>query len=63
MVEFAEPGVWRFDSVLTAIVLIRVVEVNPIVVWCVFIATIITLSFAMVLRFRTGKWRNIKLID
>jgi len=48
---------------LVSIILVRVVSANPILVWCVFIGMIITLGVAMYLRFRSGAWRKIKLIE
>jgi MATE family multidrug resistance protein len=50
-----------FFSIIT-VILIRVVKADPVTVWICFIAFIIALGIAMFLRFRGGKWRNIRLI-
>ncbi|TVQ24395.1 MAG: MATE family efflux transporter [Spirochaetaceae bacterium] len=51
---------WVFAAIV--IVLIRVVVASPIVVWVVFIVFVITLGAAMVLRFRTGAWQQMRVI-
>jgi multidrug resistance protein, MATE family len=63
--------VWimRFSVILhwllavIAFVLVRVVGASPVLVWCTFIVMIIIMGAAMLLRFRTGKWRAIEMIE
>lgn len=52
---------WVFAVVV--ITLIRVVVAPPVVVWLFFIAFVISLGVTMILRFRAGKWREMKVID
>jgi MATE family multidrug resistance protein len=52
---------WVFAGV--AIVLIAVIKVSPVVAWIAFIGFIVIFSIVMFVRFRAGKWENIKLID
>ena len=51
---------WIFASLV--IVLIRVVGVEPLVVWAVFIGFVLSLSVTMFLRFRSGKWQAYRVI-
>ena len=46
-----------------AIILVKVVHAGPMVLWSIIIATVIFLGALMLFRFRSGKWREIKLID
>lgn len=46
-----------------AIVLIRVLALDPIIVWICFIAFVLLIGLAMVLRYRSGKWQEIEVID
>ncbi len=52
---------WIFAAVV--VVLIGVVGAPPLVVWGFFIAFVLTLSLAMFLRFRSGKWTKFRIID
>jgi MATE family multidrug resistance protein len=52
---------WVFSII--AIVLIRVVQVPPVAAWVSFIVFVILLGVAMFLRFRTGRWQEIRMID
>lgn len=45
-----------------AILLIRVVQVSPLIVWAFFIGFVITLGITMFLRFRAGKWMAMRVI-
>jgi len=45
-----------------AVVLIRVVRASPVVVWVFFIGFVISLGLTMYLRFRTGKWKEFRLV-
>jgi MATE family multidrug resistance protein len=47
----------------TAIFLIRFVKVDPVYAWCSFIGFVILMGITMFLRFRGGKWKEIKLIE
>ncbi|MFP4376837.1 MAG: MATE family efflux transporter [Spirochaetales bacterium] len=60
-VMWASAGLhWIFAIV--AIILIRVVEASPIVVWIAFIAFVVSIGATMYLRFRAGKWRDMRVI-
>jgi MATE family multidrug resistance protein len=52
---------WVF-SVL-AIVLIRVLQVSPVASWISFIIFVVLLGLAMFLRFRSGRWQEIRMIE
>ncbi|MCF7949979.1 MAG: hypothetical protein K9M94_15430, partial [Spirochaetia bacterium] len=52
---------WAFAGV--ALVLIKVLEVDPVIAWLAFIGFIIVMGTSMFLRFRGGKWKDIKMID
>jgi MATE family, multidrug efflux pump len=52
---------WIFA--LVAILLIKVGRVNPVLVWICFIVFLITLGFTTFFRFRSGKWREISVIN
>ena len=47
---------------LTALLFVRVAHIQPIAVWSLFIGMILILGFSMLFRFRSGKWKSIKLI-
>ena len=51
---------WVFAGI--AIVMIRIVQVPPIIGWLLLIAFVIALGIVMFFRFRSGKWKNIELI-
>jgi len=48
---------------ISAIVLIRIIVVPPVVVWLVFILLIICMGVGMILRFRGGKWTQLSLVE
>jgi MATE family multidrug resistance protein len=52
---------WAF-SVL-AVVMIKVLRADPVLVWISFILFIISLGLTMFFRFRGGKWQNIEIIE
>jgi len=52
---------WVFT--VLAIVLIRVVHVNPIVAWISFIVFIVFMGVAMFFRFRGNRWQEIRMIE
>jgi len=52
---------WVFAAV--AVTLIRVLRIPPVLAWVGFIVFIVLLGAAMYLRFRGGRWRQIRLID
>jgi MATE family multidrug resistance protein len=52
---------WGFS--IAAILLIRVVQVAPLGAWVAFIVFVILLGVAMFLRFRTGRWEQIRMIE
>ena len=52
---------WLFA--VLAVVLIRVLRVDPVVSWIAFIGFIIVMGISMFLRFRGGKWESIRMID
>ena len=52
---------WMFAVI--AIILITVVKVDPVIAWVSFIAFIMIFGVVMFIRFRNGKWKNIRLID
>ena len=51
---------WLFGAV--ALVMIRVVQASPVVVWLFFIGFVFSLGVTMFLRFRGGKWQNMSVI-
>jgi MATE family multidrug resistance protein len=48
---------------LCMIVLIRVVNADPIIVWVAFICFVMILGISIYTRFASGAWKNIKVID
>lgn len=52
---------WVFAAI--AVALIRVLKVDPIIAWLGFIGFVISLGLTMFLRFRSGKWAQIRMID
>lgn len=48
---------------VASIVLNRVLRLDPLVVWVFFIGFVLTLGIAMVIRFRSGRWREFSVID
>lgn len=61
IMRFSVIAHWILAAV--AFVLVRFAKVSPVFVWCVFILMVIVLGVSYFLRFRGGKWRNIRLID
>jgi MATE family multidrug resistance protein len=51
---------WVFAVI--AIVLIRVVQAPPVLVWVFFITFVISMGLTMYLRFRGGKWKEFRVI-
>ncbi len=47
----------------SAVLLIRVVRVGPLVAWLSFIGFVVLLGLFMFARFRGGRWQGIRLID
>ncbi|MBT3275898.1 MAG: MATE family efflux transporter, partial [Spirochaetales bacterium] len=45
-----------------AFLLIKIFHASPVMVWCVFIMMVVIMGTSMFLRFRAGKWKNIRLI-
>lgn len=56
-------AVLHWIMALTAVVLISVVQVEPLVVWTMFIAFIIIMALTIYLRHRRGKWMFIEMVD
>jgi MATE family multidrug resistance protein len=52
---------WIFTVI--AIILIRIVHTNPLIVWIALIGFIIALGLVMFMRFRGGEWRQILVIS
>lgn len=52
---------WIFA--ILSLYLIKVVEVSPVQAWFFFIAFVLTMGGAMFLRFRSGRWRSISVIE
>jgi multidrug resistance protein, MATE family len=52
---------WIFAAI--AIVLIKVLKVDPVIAWLGFIGFVISLGLTMFLRFRSGRWEQIQMID
>jgi multidrug resistance protein, MATE family len=52
---------WIFS--IAAVILIKVIQADPVIVWLFFIAFVIGLGITMFLRFRNGKWKEIELIS
>jgi MATE family multidrug resistance protein len=52
---------WVFSAL--AIYLIRVVKMPPVLSWCSFICFILFLGAAMFLRFRGGRWQQIRMVE
>ncbi len=52
---------WFFAA--AAFVLIRVLRMNPVAVWEVFIVSVVIHGILVVLRFRFGPWEKIRLVD
>jgi len=52
---------WIFTII--AVILMKVVQADPVTVWLAFIIFIVILGGAMFLRFRSGRWTSIKLIQ
>ena len=48
---------------LTAVFLIRVVRAPPLAVWGAFVGLVVLLGLAFFLRFRAGKWRDIRMVE
>jgi MATE family multidrug resistance protein len=52
---------WAFSG--AAIVLIRVLRISPVAVWTSFIVFVVLLGVSMFLRFRGGRWMDIRMIE
>jgi MATE family multidrug resistance protein len=52
---------WLFAG--AALVLIKVLRVDPVISWVSFICIIIIMGITYFFRFRGGKWENIRMID
>jgi MATE family multidrug resistance protein len=52
---------WIFSAL--AIVLIRLVRVTPVLAWSSFIFFILLMGVVMFLRFRGGRWQEIRMIE
>lgn len=48
---------------ISAVLLIRVLRLEPLVVWMVFIGFVLLLGIVMFLRFKTDKWREMSILD
>ncbi len=48
---------------IAAVVLIRIVEVPPLQMWIFFIGFVVVLGSLIFLRFRSGRWEQIKVIE
>ena len=61
--------VMRFSVIMHRILAVVVflsvslLDVSAVAVWCVFVAFVLTLGVFMFYRFRSEKWKNIKLIE
>ena len=53
----------HWTMALTAVFLIKVVRARPLTVWAAFVGLVVLLGVALFLRFRGGKWRDIRMID
>lgn len=51
---------WVFA--ILAVILIRVVQANPVTVWIAFIGFLLVIGTTMILRFRGGKWQEMRVI-
>ena len=51
---------WAFAGI--AVLLIQVLEAAPIAVWICFIGFVLSMSVAMFLRFRSGRWESMRVI-
>jgi multidrug resistance protein, MATE family len=52
---------WVFAGI--AVIGIRVLGLSPIVMWVLFIAFVLSLGVMVVLRFRRGTWRSLRVIE
>lgn len=52
---------WIFAA--AALVLIKVLRVDPVAAWLCFISMIILMGITFFFRFKSGKWREIRMID
>lgn len=48
---------------LASFLLIRVLELDPLIVWVFFIAFVLVLGLTMVLRFKSGRWLECTVLD
>jgi MATE family multidrug resistance protein len=48
---------------LAGILLVRVVHAPPRVTWAVVVVMVVAVGAAMYLRYRTGRWRHIRMVD
>ena len=48
---------------VTAVLLIRVFALPPLTVWVFFIGFVLLLGFSIFARYRSGRWRSLKVID
>jgi MATE family multidrug resistance protein len=52
---------WLFSGL--AVVLIRFVGISPVAAWTAFIVFVVLLGIAMFLRFRGGRWMQIRMLE
>lgn len=52
---------WLFT--VEAIVLVKILKVDPRISWTAFVFTIPVIAGAFIIRYRSGKWKKIKVID
>jgi MATE family multidrug resistance protein len=52
---------WLF--LVEVLVLIKWLQLSPIVAWTAFVLTIPIITTAFILRYRSGAWRKIKVVD
>jgi MATE family multidrug resistance protein len=53
----------NWSLAINAFVLIKVFRIDPVLMWSVFVLHVVMLGVVMFLRFRTGRWTRMSLID